>query len=136
MGGNAADAGNSIAIDTGGRSYVAGETRSTNFPLKDPVQSTLGGTSDSFAAVISPSGTPDFSTVSGDPVLDFGNVMALLREKASSQAGLRGSFYMLTGREITGVGTQGQIEQFDDGPDPTEPFRLATVSRSSIRQPG
>jgi hypothetical protein len=43
LGGNSVDFGEAIWADAHGFAYITGETRSTNFPLKDPVQSTYGG---------------------------------------------------------------------------------------------
>ena len=43
LGGSGNDSANSIAVDTSGGIYLAGSTASPNFPLLNPIQSTLGG---------------------------------------------------------------------------------------------
>ncbi|HEV2424216.1 MAG TPA: SBBP repeat-containing protein [Terriglobia bacterium] len=43
IGGNFGDAGNAIAVDSGGNAYVAGNTSSSNFPVVSAFQSTSGG---------------------------------------------------------------------------------------------
>ena len=42
LGGSSSDQGNGIAVDTNGNSYITGTTSSSNFPLKNAYQSTLG----------------------------------------------------------------------------------------------
>lgn len=55
LGGAAADAGTSIAIDTTGTPYVAGETLSSNFPVSSaPEQGNLNGGSDAFVTKLGP----------------------------------------------------------------------------------
>jgi hypothetical protein len=43
IGGNFGDAGNAIAVDSGGNAYVAGNTSSSDFPVLNAFQSTSGG---------------------------------------------------------------------------------------------
>ena len=54
LGGSGTDMATGIALDTQGSAYVAGETTSTNFPLKSPFQATFGGVSDAFVSKLSP----------------------------------------------------------------------------------
>ncbi len=55
LGGAAADAGTSIAVDTSGTPYVTGETLSSNFPISSaPEQATLNGGSDAFVTKLGP----------------------------------------------------------------------------------
>jgi len=57
LGGSLDDLGQGIAVDAAGNAYVAGQTLSTDFPLANPIQGTLGGgTLDAFVAKIG--GTP------------------------------------------------------------------------------
>jgi hypothetical protein len=50
LGGSSDDFGNGIAVDTPGNVYVTGETSSTNFPISNPLQSSLRGTPNAFVA--------------------------------------------------------------------------------------
>ena len=45
--------------------YVGGHTQSTDFPLQDPIQSSIGGSTDAFAAKFTAVGDLDFSTYLG-----------------------------------------------------------------------
>lgn len=55
LGGNADDWGLGIAVDSSGSAYVTGETQSSNFPKKFPLDNSLGGASDAFITKINPS---------------------------------------------------------------------------------
>ncbi len=57
LGGSQADVGYGIAVDRSGNAYVTGDTRSSDFPLSNPVQGTYGGTSDVFVAKLSADGS-------------------------------------------------------------------------------
>ena len=48
LGGNAADNGYSVAVDSSGCAYTVGETWSPNFPLRNPMQSVPAGDTDIF----------------------------------------------------------------------------------------
>jgi len=65
LGGAVWDAGVAIAVDNSGNAHVAGNTQSANFPLVKPVQSSLGGSTDAFVAIFTPTGTCSFSTFLG-----------------------------------------------------------------------
>jgi hypothetical protein len=54
LGGSGTDMATGIALDPQGSAYVAGETTSSNFPLKNPFQGTFGGVSDAFVSKLSP----------------------------------------------------------------------------------
>jgi len=62
LGGVERDYGNAIAVDPAGNAYVAGQTRSTNFPSMDAYQPHRSGTNDMFIAKIS-------QTAGGSPAL-------------------------------------------------------------------
>lgn len=50
-------AGYAIAVDSAGQAYVTGATFSSEFPTKDPIQSSLRGGNDAFVTKLSASGT-------------------------------------------------------------------------------
>ncbi|MDP9159993.1 MAG: SBBP repeat-containing protein [Acidobacteriota bacterium] len=54
IGGNGSDVGTSVAVDSTGASYVAGETSSSNFPVLTPFQGSLNGPSDAFVTRLGP----------------------------------------------------------------------------------
>jgi uncharacterized protein (TIGR03437 family) len=64
LGGTANDGGTAIAVDASGNAYVAGFADSTDFPLVNPIQRTMGGDrggdqpfGDAFLSVVNPTGT-------------------------------------------------------------------------------
>jgi hypothetical protein len=58
LGGNVADYGNGIAVDSAGNAYVVGETASTNFPTASPLQPAYGGGNyDAFVAKVNAAGS-------------------------------------------------------------------------------
>ena len=57
LGGSGSDVGYAIAIDGAGSAYVTGDTRSTDFPLVNPIQRRLGGQADIFVTKLSPDGS-------------------------------------------------------------------------------
>ena len=52
LGGSGSDAANAVAIDSAGTVYVAGQTQSPDFPLKNATQSGFSGVQDAFLAVL------------------------------------------------------------------------------------
>ncbi len=78
LGGSNGDSGNGIAVDSSGNAYVAGGTRSLNFPTASPLQATSGGDSDVFVAKLNASGsTLIYSTYLGGNAFDQANGIAL-----------------------------------------------------------
>ncbi|HEY0083603.1 MAG TPA: SBBP repeat-containing protein, partial [Pyrinomonadaceae bacterium] len=57
LGGVGAEEARGIAVDTEGNAYVAGFTDSTNFPIANAVQGTMGGTQDAFVTKLNPAGS-------------------------------------------------------------------------------
>lgn len=76
LGGTKDDFGDAIAIDATGTTYLAGESSSTGYPLKDPIQDSLAGDLDSVVTVIDNSG-PDFT-------MEVSPTMLSLNPKAKS----------------------------------------------------
>jgi hypothetical protein len=61
LGGSLDDRGSSIAVDSSGFAYVAGNTNSANFPVTGnpgPVQASFGGATDAFVAKLNVTGNP------------------------------------------------------------------------------
>ncbi|HZT68609.1 MAG TPA: SBBP repeat-containing protein [Terriglobia bacterium] len=87
LGGSGEDQGQAIAVDSSGDAFVTGLTQSSNFPLADALQSTLGITgadtcgsapcADVFLTEFGPSGTLTNSTFLGGSDSDFGNAIAV-----------------------------------------------------------
>jgi uncharacterized protein (TIGR03437 family) len=66
LGGTDKDGADSIAVDSSGAVYIAGQTSSTNFPMVNPLQKAFGGASDIFIAKLSGDGaTLGYSTYLG-----------------------------------------------------------------------
>lgn len=79
MGGSAYDAASRVAIDEKGNAWVAGFTKSADFPVTaDAWQKSYGGEGDAFLMKLSPAGDVLFSTFLGGPQSDFGNAIALV----------------------------------------------------------
>jgi len=57
LGGSGNDFGTSIALDPAGNAYVAGATRSTNFPVVSPLQTSNRGNDDAFVAKLNAAGS-------------------------------------------------------------------------------
>ncbi len=57
LGGGSSDAGRGIAVDAAGNVYLAGDTASTNFSTKVPLQSTNRGLSDAFIVKLNAAGS-------------------------------------------------------------------------------
>jgi hypothetical protein len=57
LGGSGVDAANEIALDASGNVYVAGQTESPNFPLRNALQSERKGAVDAFVAKLNATGS-------------------------------------------------------------------------------
>jgi len=57
LGGSGLDVGHSIAVDSSGNAYIAGQTASLNFPTSSPQQATNGGQTDAFVAKLNADGS-------------------------------------------------------------------------------
>jgi hypothetical protein len=77
FGGSGDDSGQAIAVDPGGNVYVAGQTTSTNLPLANALDSTVGA-ADAFLAKFDPVGTTlMMSTYYGGSGTDLGRGVAV-----------------------------------------------------------
>jgi len=77
FGGSGHDSGKSIAVDTDGNVFITGLTTSTDFPLLNAFQSTLGGGYDAFVLKTNPDGEPIYSTYVGGDNEDIGTSIAV-----------------------------------------------------------
>ncbi len=79
LGGSGQETGFGIAVDSAGDAYVTGETASTDFPTKNPLQPSYGGGSfDAFVAKLNPAGSAlGYSTYLGGTGQDGGNGIAV-----------------------------------------------------------
>ncbi len=83
LGGLSNDVARAIAVDSRGNAYVAGETASPDFPILNPLQSSLGGRLDAFVVKLNPAGTARlYSTFLGGASAtgddrDFANAIAV-----------------------------------------------------------
>src|SRR6266478_5521073 len=81
LGGSNAEWGEAIAVDLAGNAYVAGATKSTDFPLANPLQAICEGcpgSADAFVAEISPNGAALFrATYIGGNSTDHGSAIAV-----------------------------------------------------------
>jgi len=69
LGGSGLDQANGIALDPSGNIYITGTTKSTNFPIRNPLQASRAGTGDSsadaFVTKLDPTGSVIYSTYLG-----------------------------------------------------------------------
>ncbi|MBI1895448.1 MAG: discoidin domain-containing protein [Acidobacteria bacterium] len=64
-GGAGSDTANAVAVDAWGNAYIAGDTGSTNLPIRNAYRSGLRGLQDAFAAKFSPAGVLVYGTYLG-----------------------------------------------------------------------
>jgi len=78
LGGSTMNLGTEIALDSYNNVYLAGYTNSTDFPVKDALQSDLIGTANCFITKFAPDGKAlIFSTYFGGTGYDYGSAIAL-----------------------------------------------------------
>lgn len=78
LGGASEDYAGGVAIDGAGNAYVAGQTLSTNFPVKNAFQQTLKGAANAYVAKLSPNGSAlAYSTYLGGSNDDSGVTIAV-----------------------------------------------------------
>lgn len=87
LGGTGDDVANGIALDGAGNAYVVGSTGSGNFPVHNPIQSSLVGTSNGFVTKLNSSGNAlVYSTFLGGDG-DFATAVALNSSDAGFTTG-------------------------------------------------
>src|SRR5262249_17785714 len=78
VGGGGLDDAAAIAVDSAGAVYIAGDTQSNNFPLINPLQSSLAGTQDAFVSKINAAGSAlVYSTYFAGSGVDYGRALKL-----------------------------------------------------------
>ena len=78
LGGSGDEEGYGIALDSSGNAYVAGETGSINFPIKNAYQAANAGCSDVFVTKLSPAGNKlVYSTYLGGSICENDNGIAV-----------------------------------------------------------
>jgi uncharacterized repeat protein (TIGR01451 family) len=78
LGGGGDDYGRSIAVDADGSAYLTGDTRSTTFPVRNPIQTDPGDASeDAFMTKIDVAGSLVYSTYLGGASSDRGESIAI-----------------------------------------------------------
>jgi hypothetical protein len=77
LGGNGQDNGTSIAVDQAGNAYIAGFTDSTNFPVRNALQTTNRGSFNAFVVKLDPAGSILNSTLFGGTIGDYASSIAV-----------------------------------------------------------
>jgi hypothetical protein len=91
LGGNYADWGYGIAVDSSGDAYVTGTTQSTNFPTVNPIQANIAGSEDIFVTEFNQAGSAlIYSTYLGGSLSQGGLGIAI---DSSGNAYLTGTTY-------------------------------------------
>ena len=92
LGGSIRDKGLAISLDATDKVYVSGLTKSSDFPLVNALQTTLGGGKDGFVSKLSEDGqTLDFSTYLGGSDLDKAKSIAIASDNSIAIGGFTGS---------------------------------------------
>jgi hypothetical protein len=88
LGGSAPDSATGIAVDSQGSAYVAGQSSSSDFPLRNPLQLRFGGLTDAFVVKVDSAGAMVYSTYLGGSGNDSASSIAV---NAVGEAYLAGS---------------------------------------------
>ena len=91
LGGSGFDAIGSVVVDANQNTYVAGQTSSSNFPMKNSYNSTYGGNGDIFVAKFDPSGYLAYSTYLGGNSTDDSDSIAIDNSQNIYIAGMTNS---------------------------------------------
>lgn len=78
LGGGGVDEGRGIAVDGAGNAYITGSAGSFDFPMKNAIQGTWGGSGDAFVTKLDATGSAlVYSTYLGGNSIDMGTAIAL-----------------------------------------------------------
>ncbi|HEV2835252.1 MAG TPA: SBBP repeat-containing protein, partial [Pyrinomonadaceae bacterium] len=92
LGGNSQDLGVSVALDSAGNTYIAGDTSSLNFPTAAPMEPNNSGATDVFVTKLNTTGsTMIYSTYIGGAGIDFPQSIAVDGSGNAYVAGQTGS---------------------------------------------
>lgn len=91
VGGSGEELGFGLAVDGSGAAYVAGATASTDFPMQNPLRSTLNGQTDAFVTKLSAGGAFTYSTYLGGSDNELASSVAVDSAGAAYVFGLTGS---------------------------------------------
>ena len=101
LGGLGEDDGHAIAADGSGNAWITGQTKSANFPTKNPLNAANTGSFDVFVTELSSTGALVYSTYIGGLSDDSGNAIAL---DAS------GNVFVAGGTKSSGFPTKGPFQ--------------------------
>ncbi|MCX6636456.1 MAG: SBBP repeat-containing protein [Acidobacteria bacterium] len=110
LGGSSNDTASGIAVDGSGNAYIAGQTQSSNFPVRSAYQTNKAGSGDAFVVKLSAAGAFIFSTYLGGKSVDSAKAIAL---DASSNIYLTGSTYSIDFPTSTGAFQRTKSGEYD-----------------------
>ena len=119
LGGEDGDNGNAIAVDAAGNAYVAGQTYSTFFPVRNPYQMHRTGTFNGFLSMVAPNGASLlYSTYLGGETKDYVSGLAVDASGKVYAGGLTSSTHFPVTQNAyqssrQGPGFDGFVAKFD-----------------------
>jgi hypothetical protein len=115
LGGKTGDDGYGIAVDSAGSAYIIGDTTSSNYPIKNPLQSRLGSQNDYdvYVAKLNPAGTAlVYSTYLGGKGFDVGEGIAVDSAGNAYLTGTTGSTDFPTTKNAFHTSSGGSVDAF------------------------
>ena len=112
LGGSEFEDAGDIAVDSAGNAFVTGTTYSTDFPVNDPLQNTIGGKADAFVAKFDANGTRIYSTYLGGSDSDLGTDIAVDSAENAYIVGFTSSTNFPTASPIQEANAGGTYDAF------------------------